>query len=549
MAKKGQAAIKYSIITAFSAKGIAAAEKGLARLRKSFGKTSLSSKLKFAALGAGVVALAKKAADAARQQDKLNKQLSFTLNNLGYKTAIPSVNRFIDDLERQAAVADDILIPAFNSLIRVTKQLTDAQDALKLALDINAITGDDVAVVADALAKGFAGNVTAISKLIPGLDKGALAAKDMQAIMAQLNAEFGGAAVNNLSSFAGKMEVFKISISKALENIGEGLLDFLKGFTKTNSIQDLGDAIEEIGLKIGDILRGLPVLLKTFFSELENDMKQSFIGRFFLRVMEKFTGALSTAADKASETGRNLRLMRGIGWGRLWDISPVKKWTGTVDPVVKKITELQKRSKLAELFDPQRNQIAAALTRNLTAEQRALVQGLEALRNENVDDDEAYYNKIIGLSAKSAMAQIDDQKKVADNLKTLLGQQLAEYESYLGKATEKAKYASAEIGGTTVSGPRSLLENLGVPPSGLKTPVMGALPTPPSPGASFGAVEDAATQVRNQAASNAAAPPVVNVNVNAGVVGDQDFLVRTINNYVTMATRNGYTTVPAGFWS
>jgi len=326
-------------------------------------------------------------------------------------------------------------------------------------------------------------------------------------------------------------------------------LDFLKGFTKTNSIQDLGDAIEEIGLKIGDILRGLPVLLKTFFSELENDMKQSFIGRFFLRVMEKFSGALSTAADKASETGRNLRLMRGIGWGRLWDISPVKKWTGTVDPVVKKITELQKRSKLAELFDPQRNQIAAALTRNLTAEQRALVQGLEALRNENVDDDEAYYNKIIGLSAKSALAQIDDQKKVADNLKTLLGQQLAEYESYLSKATEKAKYASAQIGGTTVSGPRSLLENLGVPPSGLKTPVMGALPTPPSPGASFGAVEDAATQVRNQAASNAAAPPVVNVNVNAGVVGNEDFLVRTINNYVTMATRNGYVTTPAGFWS
>jgi len=263
--KSGQPAIKYSIITAFSAKGINAAEKGLARLRKSFGKTTLAQKLTFAAIGAGVVALAKKAADAARQQDKLNKQLSFTLNNLGYKTAIPSVNRFIDELERQAAVADDVLIPSFNALVRVTSQLTDAQDALKLALDISAITGDDVAVVADALAKGFAGNLTAINKLVPGLDQAAIKAKDMQAIMRQLNAEFGGAAINNLDSFAGKMEVFKISISKALENIGEGLLDFLKGFTKTNSIQNLGDAIEKIGIKIGDILRGLPVLLKTFF--------------------------------------------------------------------------------------------------------------------------------------------------------------------------------------------------------------------------------------------------------------------------------------------
>ena len=435
--KSGQPAIKYSIITAFSAKGINAAEKGLARLRKSFGKTTLAQKLTFAAIGAGVVALAKKAADAARQQDKLNKQLSFTLNNLGYKTAIPSVNRFIDELERQAAVADDVLIPSFNALVRVTSQLTDAQDALKLALDISAITGDDVAVVADALAKGFAGNLTAINKLVPGLDQAAIKAKDMQAIMRQLNAEFGGAAINNLDSFAGKMEVFKISLSKALENIGEGLLDFLKGFTKTNSIQDMGDAIEEIGIKIGDIFRGLPVLLKTFFAEFEKNLKESFIGRALLKLLKGMGDAFTTAADKAAETGKNMRLMRGIGWGRLWDITPTKRWTKTVEPVITKINELQKRSRLAELFDPQRNQIAAALTRNLTAEQRALVQGLEALRNENVDDDEAYYNKIIGLSAKSALAQIDDQKKVQENLKTTLAGQLADYEKYLADAREK----------------------------------------------------------------------------------------------------------------
>jgi hypothetical protein len=243
-----------------------------------------------------------------------------------------------------------------------------------------------------------------------------------------------------------------------------------------------------------------------------------------------------------------MRLMRGIGWGRLFDIAPAKKWAGTVDPVVKKITELQKRSKLQELFDPQRNQIAAALTRDLTAEQRALVQGLEALRNENANDDETYYNKIIGLSAKSALAQIDDQKKVQESLKTTLAGQLADYEKFLTDAREKAKYASATVGGATVTAPREILENLGVPSSALQAPAMGAITPPPPATSSFGAIEDPATQVRNQAASNPAAPPVT-VNVNAGIVGDQDFLVRTINNYITMATRNGYTTVPAGFWS
>lgn len=544
--KSGQPAIKYSIITAFAAKGINAAEKGLAKLRKSFGKTSLASKLTFAALGAGVVALAKKAADAARQQDKLNKQLQFTLKNLGYATAIPSVNRFIDQLEKQAAVSDDVLIPSFNALVRVTKQLTDAQDALKLALDISAITGDDVATIADALAKGFAGNVTAISKLVPGLDKGALAAKDMTAIMAQLNAEFGGAAINNLDSFAGKMEVFKISISKALENIGEGLLDFLKGFTKTNSIKDMGEAIEEIGLKIGDILRGLPVFLKTFFTEIENKMKQSLIGRFLLKIIQGMGDALENAADKAAETGRNMRLMRGIGWGRLWDITPVKKWTGTVDPVVTKINELQKRSRLQELFDPQRNQIAAALTRNLTAEQKALVEGLAALRTENLDDDEKYYTKIIGLSAKSALAQIDDQNKVAANLKTKLGEQVTDFEKYINELQNKNKY----ITGTGPSGSEvTVPKDFGIPGvPATSAPEMGGLPNlPAAGGAAFGDIERERYLATVGEYGMGIGAPQINVTVNAGVVGNEDFIVREVNRYVTMATRNGYAPTPAGF--
>lgn len=545
--KSGQPAIKYSIITAFAAKGLNAAEKGLARLRKSFGKTSLASKLTFAALGAGVVALAKKAADAARQQDKLNKQLTFTLNNLGYKTAIPSVNRFIDELERQAAVAGEVLVPAFNSLVRVTKQLTDAQDALKLALDISAITGDDVATIADAMAKGFAGNVTALAKMVPGLDKGAIAAKDMTAIMAQLNAEFGGAAQNNLDSFAGKMEVFKISISKALEKIGEGLLDFLKGFTKTNSIQDLGDAIEEIGLKIGDILRGLPVLLKEFFAQIEKNLKSSFIGRQLLSLFNGMGDALENAADKAAETGRNMRLMRGIGWGRLWDIQPTKKWASTVEPTVKKIIELQKRSRLQELFDPQRNQIAAALTRDLTAEQKALVEGLAALRTENLDDDEKYYTKIIGLSAKSALAQIDDQNKVAANLKTKLGEQLTDFEKYMNELQDKTKYVTGTgPSGTTVTVPKDFGIS-GAPAT--PAPVMGGLPTPPAAGAgAFGNVETE-TPLFGGMQSVYGAQPSINVTVNAGVIGNEDFIVREVNRYVTMATRNGYVTTPAGFFN
>ena len=89
-------AIKYSIITAYSNKGVAAAEKGLAKLSKSFKKTSLARKLTFAAMGASFVALAKSSAQAAIADEKSIKVLAFTLDNLGRSFQRVPIENFID---------------------------------------------------------------------------------------------------------------------------------------------------------------------------------------------------------------------------------------------------------------------------------------------------------------------------------------------------------------------------------------------------------------------------------------------------------------------
>ena len=389
-------AIKYSIITAYSNKGVAAAEKGLAKLSKSFKKTSLARKLTFAAMGASFVALAKSSAQAAIADEKSIKVLAFTLDNLGRSFQRVPIESFIEKLSRSTGIADQEIRPAFGQLITVTNDLAKSYEALALATDIAAITGDDFTAITDALSKGFAGQTMALKKLIPGLDQAALKAGDMATLMAQLNKTFGGAAKNNITTYAGQLAILKISAGKALENIGKGLISFLKGFTKTNSITDLGLALEDLGTKIGDIFRGLPVYIKTFFASTDKAFQDSWFGRNVLLPLINALGkGLSDAATAASAAGKRIRELEAAGgWGRLFDTTVIKKFNKTVNKTTDDMKKAAATTKLQGMFDIDAIQIAAALKGKISDLDRARLEGLQALKTQATDDDIAAIKKI-----------------------------------------------------------------------------------------------------------------------------------------------------------
>jgi hypothetical protein len=389
-------AIKYSVITAYSNKGIAAAEKGLAKLSKSFKKTSLARKLTFAAMGASFVALAKSSAQAAIADEKSIKVLSFTLDNLGRSFQKVPIESFIDRLSRSSGIADQVMRPAFGQLLTVTNDLAKSYEALTLATDIAAITGDDFTTITDALSKGFAGQTGALKKLIPGLDQAALKAGDMTALMVQLNKTFGGASKNNITTYAGQLAILKVSANKALENIGKGLISFLKGFTKTNSITDLGLAIEDLGIKIGDIFRGLPVYIKTFFASTDKAFQDSWFGRNVLLPLITALGkGLSDAATAASAAGKRIREMEVAGgWGRLFDTTVIKKFNKTVTKTTEDMKKAAATTKLQGMFDIDAISIAAALKGKISDLDRARLEGLQALKTEGANDDIAAIKKI-----------------------------------------------------------------------------------------------------------------------------------------------------------
>ena len=182
--------IKVPIIVSYNDKGTKQAVKGLGSLTKSFKKMGLTSKLSFAAATTAVTIFTKKAITAALDESKAVAVLNKSLENLGLAFASTGVNAYIDSLQRATGVSEDLLRPAFSSLIRATSDLGKAQQLLALALDISAATGKNVTQVSLSLNKAYLGQTTALGRLGLGLSKAELATLDFEQIQKRLTTLF-----------------------------------------------------------------------------------------------------------------------------------------------------------------------------------------------------------------------------------------------------------------------------------------------------------------------------------------------------------------------
>jgi len=179
-------------------------------------------------LGAAALSAGKAAAEDAQSQAILAQAMK---NSTGASSAqIAATEDWIASMASATGVADDQLRPALGSLVRATGDVTKSQDAMKVALDVSAATGKDVESVSAAIAKGYAGQTTAIGRLVPGIDKAVLASGDMTAIMGELAAKTGGSAAAAADTAAGKMAIMQNSLDEAKESIGAGLLPVMATF-------------------------------------------------------------------------------------------------------------------------------------------------------------------------------------------------------------------------------------------------------------------------------------------------------------------------------
>lgn len=198
------------------------------------GEFSKKAGLAFAAAGAAAGAYAVKLAvdgvKAAIEDEAAQIRLATSLKNATGATndMIASVEKQILKTSLATGVADDKLRPALSRLALSTGDVTKAQDLLSLALDISQATGKGLDAVANSLGKAYDGNTAALGKLGIGLSAAELKAMSFTEVQGKLSDLFGGAAAANSKTFAGRLEILKVTFDEAKESVGARLLPIIQ---------------------------------------------------------------------------------------------------------------------------------------------------------------------------------------------------------------------------------------------------------------------------------------------------------------------------------
>ena len=200
------------------------------------------------------------------QDDKAARQLTQTVGNLGLAYEATNVANFIAGLEQTYHVADDLLRPAFSSLVRVTQSYTKSKELLTLALNASAGAGVDLSTTVQDLSQAYVGNLKGLKKYNLGLTNAELATMSFQQVQDKLNQTFTGQASLAAETYAGKMDALTIASGNAKEIIGKGLVDAISSAFGGGEITKATSNIEKMAKVVADIVAGLGTITSTLIS-------------------------------------------------------------------------------------------------------------------------------------------------------------------------------------------------------------------------------------------------------------------------------------------
>jgi hypothetical protein len=172
-----------------------------------------------------ILAYSKASVKAFAQDEAAALRLNRAVENLGIGFANPEIADYIANLEKSAAIADDVLRPAFQGLLTTTGSLAQSQKLLNDAITISRASGIDLATVTEDLGKGYVGITRGLAKYNTGLTRAELNTKSFSEILGIVLNRSAGAAEDYLTTTSYKMEVLSIATGNASEIIGEGLID------------------------------------------------------------------------------------------------------------------------------------------------------------------------------------------------------------------------------------------------------------------------------------------------------------------------------------
>jgi len=497
---------------------------------------SLAKTLGVAFSVTAVVAFGKASMKAFAEDERAASRLTKAVENLGLGFEDARIKTFISDLEKSAGVADDVLRPAFQSLLQTTGSVAKSQELLTLALDVSAGSGVDAAQVSKDLSLAYLGQTKGLSKYNLGLTKTELQTVGFTKIQEKLNEQFAGQNATRLTTYAGKMELLKVAAGNAQEIIGKGLVDALSNLGDDNSINGLATSMENVATKTADVIRGIGVLIakvKTI-PGFNSDFGVLYDISYFA-LLEKMGKAaaikpkpfstpmtISSSTDLAVKEDNARKAAEAEAKKRAAELLAMQKKT------LKSQQDNLKLSKAKAIFDLQKIQIEAALKGKLSEEDRIRLLLMKAIENENISQIEKY-TKLLDDAQKNTeklVSTLQGIKPLDDIFKNFnfmsVKEQLASLTTYFNN-----------FAGSAASAFNALNQQQQAALGGYK-PFIGAsipsvAPTNPSMPSSVGL---GTTGTGNQV------PAGVTINVNTGI-GDPNAIAEAIDDVITNARNRG----------
>lgn len=385
--------VAINFLTKFDKKGLERATKEL----KGFDKFVASSTYRLTAFGkagavaaaAGLAILAKNSVAAALQQEKLDKSLKLTLGTIGKGGLSGEVSKFIAGLQSATNVSEEQLVPAMQQLITQTGDLESSQTLLKTALDVSAGTGKDLSSVLDAITKAAVGNYKSIGALGVGFTAAQAKAMGFTDVMLELG-KYTGSAEEATKTFDGQIKAFRISAGEATETLGTGFLNAYAIISGGRPlIQDLGKDLEDVAGSFSNIFVGL--------AESTKKKGLGVYGDLFKVAIEGLVGESGTLQELERQGKRALGLNKETANQREDRVSSTKKLL-TYEEIIaniqknilknEKLTTKEKsaqaaldkkKAEISAMFDIEKINLQAALSRKLTAEDELRVKILQKL--------------------------------------------------------------------------------------------------------------------------------------------------------------------------
>jgi hypothetical protein len=489
--------VVVSAIATFNGKALKKGKKEISAFDKQAQKLGKTFTKVFAA--AALANFGRNAVNAFIESEKAAAKLRTTVSNLGLEFEQPGIEDYLKKLSLQFGIVDESLIPGFQRLLIVTKDVAKAQSLFETALNVSAGTGKDLTAVSTSLSKAYLGDNAALGRLGVGLSKAQLKSASFLEVQRTLNVNFAGQAAAAVEGYAGSMAKLTVAVDESKEAIGKGLLDAIAALSGSNDIDTFTVKMVNAAEKIGNAFRTVGDVIG-----LLNPNASVKVGGKFLRKSDMNAPRLSPATSRAMLLKQEVtQIKTGVSL-RKQENDLLKKKTAV--------------DLLRDKFDLERIGLAAALNAATDDETKLRLKAQLAI----LDNNEALAKKLLAeMEGTKATVELTTQFYALSEATRALLTSFGVSPSQIG------------AGGTIIDGAGGRIGNLAN--TSINNPNFASSAEGMQLGLALGFTPGSRSN---------AAPQEIVVTVNTANAGDR--LSQAIAESIQIATKNGYSTVPAG---